>query len=253
MADFDAKKMLQGSVSDVTSGLADLTFGQVEELEATERAKGADARSSLLKALQGEMAARKEAFPGIDLSDESVGRIVDVLAHVAVPSDDLSGEHRATLQAEVRDMLGRALPTGDENPAPMLVHALAPFLLEIERLNTALQGAPRETVPEGQIAEPERNAERTLAMIASIAFCDADDTVLFKLPAKPSLFNLRGRKAAYGKPVVLAREKKCVAVSQAVALDAQGRPVARVRWSVPLVGGGGKLAEFPAGHVAFDL
>lgn len=253
MADFDAKKVLLGSVADVTNALADLTFGQVEELEAAERAKGADARSSLLKALQGEMAARKEAFPGIDLSDESVGRIVNVLAHVAAPTEQLSDEHRTALEAEVRDMLGRAIPVGDENPAPMLVHALAPFLLEIEQLKEASQGGPRETVPDGQLAEPERNAERTLAMIASIAFCDADGTVLFKLPAKPSLFYLRGRKAAYAKRVVLAREKKRVAVSLAVAMDAQGRPVARVRWPVPLVGGGGKLAEFPAGHVAFDL
>ncbi len=153
-----------------------------------------------------------------------------------VPFDDLPTEQQA------KDTIFRHT-----------IHAAVPFLLEIERLQAEASAPAGEVVPEGQSATGDTKAEHEFAKIAKLEFCDADGRSLFSVKPKKGDLMLNGRKAVYGKAVTLSREKPRVEVSQVVAVDATGLPVSRVKWPVPLVGGGGKLATFPPRHIAFNL
>lgn len=153
-----------------------------------------------------------------------------------VPFDELPTEQQA------KDTLFRHV-----------VHAAVPLLLEIERLQAEADAPAGELVPEGQSASGDTKAEHEFAKIEQISFCDAEGRTLFQITPKKGDLSLERRKAVYGEPVVLAREKKRVEVSQVVAIDRTGLPVSRIRLAVPLVGGGGKIATFPARHIAFNL
>ena len=131
------------------------------------------------------------------------------------------------------------------------VHALAPLLLEIERLEG---NRVREVIARGDMAsDGERKAGTLVKDIARLAVCDDEGEVLFDIDPDVGDIELRGSKAFYRRAIELVRDKPRVAVSQVVALDASGRRLARVRWATPLIGGGGKLALIPAGYVAFSL
>lgn len=151
-----------------------------------------------------------------------------------VPFDQLPSEQQA------KDALFR-----------QTVHALAPIFLEIERLEGA---RVREVIAEGDMASKgERKAKTLVNDIAELAFCDDDGAVLFKITPEPGEVQLRNGKAVFNRSVELKREKPRVELQQVVALDENGRNIARVRWAVPLIGGGGKLAQVPARFIAFNL
>lgn len=251
MSDFDAKKLLAQSIPKVVQALGDCTYDQLLELERAEKASST-ARPNLLVPLQAEIAARVEACPGLKLSDESVDRIAMArFQHGPSNDPEPSEDDRATMRAMVREDISMAPGSGDENAS--VVQFIVSLLLEIEQLHAQIAGAPGEVVPEGQMAKGETKPENEFAKIADLAFCDADGEVQFAIKPKNGELTLEGRKAVFGRKVTLARDKKPVAVSQVVARDTTGLPVARVTWPVPLVGGGGKLAEFPARHIAIVL
>lgn len=247
MDEFNPSKVLGGNIKDITAGLSGMTFAQIKALEETERGKGAEARTNLLKALQAEIEAKRAASPAVDLSDASVDRIAGYV--LCEPGDTPNEDQRA----EIRAMFIVSPHSEDYGDQHAVINAMALLLVEIEQLEAALANRPGDVVPAGQVADRRRAPERLLAAVTKLAFCDSDGRELFKLPVKPNHFSLRGRKAAYAQAVTLHREKPLVAVKEVVALDSTGRPVSRVSWPTPLVGGGGKLAEFPAGHIAFDL
>ena len=250
MSEFDAKKVLDLSIPKITAKLGEYSYAQLVELERAEKAKS-DARTNLLAPLQSEIVARIEAFPGMALSDESLDRIAAAIMGLAPEEMEGTEEDRAGLREDMRAMLSRPVDEGD--PAAERAHMLVPFLRDIERLQEEANAAPGEVVPEGQSAKGETNAKHEFAKIATLAFCDAGGRTLCTIKDVAKDLKLDGRKAIYGKEVVLAREKKRVEVSQVVALDKTGLPVSRVQWPVPLIGGGGKLAMFPARHIAFVL
>jgi hypothetical protein len=202
MAEFDAAEVLKGSAKDITAGLGSLTYAQVKALGLAELAKGPEGRISVLKALQAEVEARKAHCPAIDLSGASLDCIA--AAMLCEPgTEPTEGDRELAreilIDERYDDPVDRQMQRG--------VRGMAELLLEIERLHAAMAGGPRETVPEGQIAAPDRDPAKTLKAFAELAFVDVDGDVRFKITAEPGLFTLRGRKASYQRKVTLVREK----------------------------------------------
>lgn len=306
MDEFDPKDVLKTSAGKLGPKLGDYSFAQLAAMEAVERGEK-DSRKNMLELLQGEMKARREASPAVDLSTASKARIAQqahelnraycaalgddsqpawddapewqkasafagVEFHVEHPFAGDSASHdnwMAQKEAEGWKYGETKNPEKKEHPCMVpfdqlpteqqakdalfrhTVHALAPLFLEIERLEGQ---RVREVIAEGDMAsDGERKASTLFKDIAELAVCDADGGVLFKITPEAGDIVLRGTKATYTKQVVLVREKPRVEVRQVVALDDSGRRLARCRWAVSLIGGGGKQALIPAGYIAFNL
>jgi hypothetical protein len=255
MDDFDPKDVLKTTAGKLAPKLGEYSFAQLRALEAAERVVS-EPRKNMLETLQGEIAARREANPGVDLSALSVARLAAILnlASSETPYEELPDEDRALVFEGVSEIVeGTAPPPRSEEEAAFrrVAGGVVPLLLEIEQL----QGARvREVIAEGDMAsDGERQAETLVKDIHQLAVCDKDGEVLFKIDPDAGEIQLRGGKAVFGRAVELARDKPRVAVRQVVALDENGRRLARVKWSVDLIGGGGKLAVIPAGYIAFSL
>lgn len=306
MDDFDPKKVLKDSAPKLAPKMGEFTYAQLQQLEAAERG-AQDPRKNMLAALQAEIAARREASPGVELSAVSKARIAEcahetnraycaalgddsqlpwdeapewqrssafmgVEFHIDNPGAGDSASHDSWMAqkeadgwtfGEQKDEAKKTHPCMvpfDQLPSEQqakdalfrnTVHQLVPIMLEIEQLS----GEPvREVIAEGDMAsDGERQAETLVKDIHQLAVCDADGEVLFKITPEPGEIQLRGGKAVFDRAVELVREKPRVAVRQVVALDENGRRVARVKWAVDLIGGGGKLALIPAGHIAFSV
>ncbi|MEO9625872.1 MAG: hypothetical protein ABJF09_00525 [Qipengyuania citrea] len=255
MDDFDPKDLLKNSAGKLAPKLGSLTFAQLQVLDAAERGVK-EPRKNMLETLQGEIAARREANPGVALSSVSVARLAAILnlASSETPYEELPDDDRALVFEGVSEIVeGTAPPPHSDEEAAFrrVVGGVVPLLLEIEQL----QGQRvREVIAEGDMAsDGERQAETLVKDIHQLAVCDKDGEVLFRITPEPGEIQLRGGKAVFNRAVDLVREKPRVAVRQVVALDENGRRVARVRWSVDLIGGGGKLATIPAGYIAFSL
>lgn len=255
MTDFDPKQIANTNASKLGPKLGKHGFDELRAMEEYERGTNAP-RKNMLELLQGEIAARMEASPGLNLSAVSKARIASSWLRYSSPElfGDLSDEDKGLVFQQVT----HALETPAAAPADeadeyfrRYVGEQVPLLLEIE----ALQGARvREVIADGDMAaKGDRQAATLIKDIAKLAFCDAAGEVLFKIEPQDGDLLLRGTKAVYAPGVTLEREKPRVDVQQVVALSAEDRRIARVRWAVPLTGGGGRLAHIPAGYIAFNL
>jgi hypothetical protein len=259
MEEFDASELLKLTVREMAAALGGYTVAQLQAAHAAELAKGAEARKGALQALRAEIDGRPP-----ELSDESI----DLIAFAAhrIASADIENEIEwAAMSAEDRAnvVIGvlAVLTAPEQDTGEVFVRAvlaLAPLFVQLEALAAQLDGAPaREHVGPGSAVE-EKPADtraaraRLLAKAAELAFCEGDG-VAFKLPVTAGDFDPSSQKLTYLNPVVLRRDKPQVRIDQVVLLDGDGKPLARVRWAVPLEGGAGREALFPARCISFDL
>lgn len=310
MSEFNVAKELRAAVSAIVAKMGEYSLDQLDALDAAERARGAQARSSLLVPLQAEIEARMLNAPTV-LSPASIALIAKgahemnaaycraigddsqtawddapdwqrssavkgVEFHLANPAAGPEASHESWLAEKEADgwVFGETKdPAKKEHPCMVpfaalpveqqakdtlfrqTIHTLAPVFLQVEqlaRLADPLVPAA-EVVGPGETATGKKPAAVAIDAVAELAFCAEGRTVCFKRPVEPGDFETRGQKAVFLREVAITADMEPARVSEVVALDAQGKPVASVGWTVPLEGGAGRKAMFPVGAIAFDL
>lgn len=257
MADeFNVAALLKLGKDKLAVRLGELTRAQVGELLAGERAQGATARSGVLKLLTAELDAR-----AAELSPGSVALIAKALVRIlaeSAPWDDLPPEEQAAVVVNVQAVLASPGTADETNMFDRIVLTLNPIFNQIEALAAVVDHAPeRETVGPGSAAEmvPQMDDAaqgKLLDKVVALAFCEGDH-VRFKVAATAADFEPALGIARYGPRIVLERKKPRVRVDTVVALDADGKPIARRKWPKALEGGGGTEAVFPARSISFEL
>lgn len=252
---FDAKAVLQNhTAKELPAALGNYSLEQLAALEAAEREGGN--RKTVLVTLIAEREARLLASPGIELGDDSIGRLAGIAYMLAGGAQktfaDLEPDQQENVIEGALDVLRDSGPADDFG---RVVLALAPLFVEIEALREQAQpSANLATLPSREeVDTSKRKTEAVTDDIAAIALCSAGGTVQMRLTPSSDDWRVYGRKAFFHRPVIIEPEAPAMAISEVVALDEAERVLATTRWPVPLTGGGGNRAMFPAASIAFDL
>lgn len=273
MGDFNVGALLKLGAAKLGPKLVELGKGELRKLLKHEQAQGVKARANMVQLLQAELEGRAGQLEDASImliakaQHNAVQDLRELMGADAPPEgtwDDLQEASRSGAAAMVTTVL--ANPSLEpESPAQLVsfsvIRTLAPIFDTIEEMAETIAelsgGGPREQVGPGAIAElrPPADGEaqgKLLDRVVELAFCEGKD-IMFKLAAEGADFIAGLGKVAFGKAVTLKRDKRRVRIDQVVALDAEGRPIARCRMMQPLEGGGGRQALFPARSISFDL
>lgn len=236
------------------------TFGDYDltQLKALERAEHeGSARVTVLRPLKAEIREREQRMPGLSLSQDGIALVARAAYKIGggAGAGELDEEHLAKCMEGVLDIVTAPESPREDDYFGRAVIELVQLVAMMESLKDQLAARRPANLaaPQGQIDTSDKPAASVAKDICQLAFCSEGDTVEFSIAVRPDDFDVMDRRAVLKREVRLLPEKRRVRISSVVAMDDADRALARVKWPVPLEGGGGRNAKFPARSIALDL
>lgn len=251
-ADFDAEAALDAQpAKDLAAALDGRTLNELRAMLDAEKA--GKNRVTVREVLLAEMSARFQAKIAESLSDETMQKLAEFAYAVAsAPGEPLTDEQRAAqLEGAYAVLTDPAAPDLND-PFTRAVVVLAPLFADLQAATNPV--ADRGTIDVNDRADlSERKPDTVAHDIVALEFLSAGDTVEFSVPVKRGEFERRGLRLVYTKQVMLLPNKRRVKITGVAAVNAARQVVGLVRLPVPLQGGDGLTAKFPAGSIGVTL
>ena len=252
--EFDLDELVKGNVDDITPKLAEMPRTALDGLRALEQAKGEEARSTLIAAIDAEGDTRERVDAAVAMEHERVAAKMETLGYPrnGGPEDadaiDKALMALAGVQAD-RDQLREDLAQSQK--------AGAELAATIEALNASAGATQAETPPAKALKLSAKRDPASLSAAegpSDIVLVDGDDVPLPGLTPRgfvPGDFTLAGSAAVLARDVPFPVHSPRGDVRGAFLMR-DGKPVAKAELVAPFAIGGGHQAKLPAGTLRFE-